>query len=366
MAVPEPNTLTTAIAVGTAESLADLIAKVDPMDTPLYSNSAKTSARAVLHEWQKWIPKPLAGTASQDLSGVWALLAAFAVDDLITHNGVVYQCIQTIGSATATMEPGVGLTWPDFWTTSISELTPLYRAEGENPDRGAVISVPVRLTNPTSIFWQDYMVSGTLQAVDLAGRQNELAWQQITQGMTVRRDVEQAFLMNYPKQAADPRILAGLPTWAGGADGTTVSAATGAHTPAALETAMALLIAKGVVGDTVLMSPANHATFAATVRTAAAKDIESAITEREVGTWAGAVSIYLTDNGPVQIVQDRYIDTTGGYSYVFDKEHIRVAQVPGRAFKDTVLAATGDAHQRMCIWEGSLEITAPDAIEILV
>ena len=46
------NTFDTYDSVGEREDLSDVIYNISPTDTPFLSSAAKTSASAVLHEWQ--------------------------------------------------------------------------------------------------------------------------------------------------------------------------------------------------------------------------------------------------------------------------------------------------------------------------
>ncbi len=306
MATPITNTQITDDTIGLRESLADTIDKVDPVATPLYTNSAKTRAKAALHQWQQWI---------------------------------------------------------------INEAPPVaidYKLEGEEPDRN-VAEPTILLNNPCSILHRDYIVSGTLAAVDVAGRPNEMAWQKITRAIELRAQVETALLADNVKVPTNlPRENAGLPNYADGGDGSAVSTiVTPIHTPAALEVAMQLLKGKGVVGRTVLMLPTNKITFSITAHTAIAKDIEASMTDRREGLWDGAVSVYLTDLGTVQIITDRYLDETLDASFVMDDRHVRIAQMPGRTFSDEALGKSGDAEQRLIVWEGTLEVGAPSAISTM-
>ncbi len=367
MADPVANTYTVTQAVGERESLANIIARVDPVDTPMYSNLAKTRAKSRIHRWQEWkIGAPETFILDADI-GVWALLAAYSLDDVILHNGVYYKNIQAIVSSTATEEPGVGATWPAFWTTT--NVLPPYRREGEDFDDPVSDATPNALfLNVTSIFWEAYLVSGTLQAVDVAGRANELAWQRIIQGLEVKRNVELAILKNQVNKSPEPRRMAGLPTWADGGDGTVISTVTPAHDNVAVEASMQDLVALGAFADTLLMAPGSKKLFSASVQAASAKNIESAITDREMAKWGnGAVSIYLTDLGPIQVVIDRFIsaDVSADFpSFLFDSNHIRIAEIAERVFAEQILGPTGDAHKRMIVWSGTLEVTSPGSVTI--
>ena len=306
MAAPITNTFTTPDAIGVRESLSDIIGKVDPVSTPLYSNSDKTRAKSPLHEFQSW----------------------------------------TIADA--------------------PPVTIDYKLEGEEPDRN-IATPTVLLNNPCSILHKDYVVSGTLAAVDVAGRPNEMAWQRVTRGLELRSQVESALLADNVKVPTDsPRENAGLPNYADGGDGTLVNTiVTPDHKPADLELAMGILKAAGVVGRTCLMLPVNKSIFSGTAFTASGKSIEAAFTDRMAGLWTGAVSVYLTDLGVVQMVVDRYMDETLDASFVMDDRHVRVAEVRDRAFADNVLGPSGDANQRLMVWEGTLEVNAPLAVATL-
>ncbi len=303
MATPITNTQITDDTIGLRESLSDIIGKVDPVDTPLYSNSAKTKATAKVHEFQQW-----------------------AIED----------------SPPVTID---------------------YKLEGEEPDRNTVKKTEL-LSNACSILFRDYIVSGTLVAVDVAGRVNEMAWQRITRALELRSQVETALMANNAKVLTNlPRENAGLPAYADGGTGTIPSPVnTPDDTPDALEAAMLALSDVGVTGRTCIMLPASKKAFTGTAHTSSAKNIEAAITDRDMPAWSGAVSVYLTDLGPVQLVVDRYMDTTQLVALVMDERHVRIAEIPGRVFADEPLAPSGDAEQRLIVWEGTLEVNAPAAV----
>ena len=108
------NTLTTYQAVGNREDLSDMIYRIDPTDTPFMTGIEKTKATAVNHEWQT----------------------------------------QALAPANA----------------SNAQL------EGDDPTTTATTPT-VRLGNLCQISYKVARVSGTQQAVDHAGRDNELAYQ---------------------------------------------------------------------------------------------------------------------------------------------------------------------------------------------
>jgi hypothetical protein len=103
-----------------------MIYRIDPTDTPFMTGAAKEKASAVLHEWQT---QALAAAASNA------------------------------------------------------------QLEGDDPTTNAT-TVTVRLTARCQISYKVARVSGTQQAVDHAGRDNELAYQEMLKGLELKRDME--------------------------------------------------------------------------------------------------------------------------------------------------------------------------------
>jgi hypothetical protein len=116
------------------------------------------------------------------------------------------------------------------------------------------------------------------------------------------------------------------------------------------------------------MSPVSKKLFSASVQAASTKNIETGITNREQVKWSnGAVSVYLTDLGPIQVVVDRFIsqDVDGDFpSFLFDSSKLRIAEIKDRIFAEQILDQTGDAHRRMILWSGTLEATSPKSVAI--
>tara|TARA_R110002020_G_scaffold471331_1_gene698329 strand:- start:566 stop:730 length:165 start_codon:yes stop_codon:yes gene_type:complete len=45
-------TWSTSAAIGQREDLSEVIARIDPSETPIFSNAKKEVTKAVFHEWQ--------------------------------------------------------------------------------------------------------------------------------------------------------------------------------------------------------------------------------------------------------------------------------------------------------------------------
>src|SRR3954454_10474111 len=148
------STFVTYQAVGNREDLSDMIYRIDPVDTPFMSGIDKEKATAVNHEWQ-----------------TQALAAA---------------------------------------STANAQL------EGDDPTMVATTPT-VRLGNLCQISYKMAQVSGTQQAVDHAGRDNELAYQEMLKGLELKRDIESTLIgTNQAKVTGDiatPRKTASILSW---------------------------------------------------------------------------------------------------------------------------------------------------------
>src|SRR6266705_3005202 len=120
------NTFLTTAAIGNREDLSDMIYRIDPTDTPLVSAVETEKATATNHEWQ-----------------TQALAAAAA------------------------------------------------NAQNEGNDfAGVAVTPTVRLGNICQISSKYAVVSGTQIAVNHAGRDNEMAYQEMLKGLELKRDME--------------------------------------------------------------------------------------------------------------------------------------------------------------------------------
>lgn len=123
MAAPTNTFLTTA-AIGNREDLTDIIYRISPTQTPVLNMASKSKATNTLHEWQ-----------TQELAAA------------VTNN-----------------------------------------AQVEGDDLTAkTVTVTARLTNRTQISAKKVVVSGTQQAMNPAGRKDELAYQLSLASLEIKR-----------------------------------------------------------------------------------------------------------------------------------------------------------------------------------
>ena len=147
------NTYSQYDAVGEREDLSDIIYSISPTDTPFMSNVGKNKATAVYHEWQT------------------DALAAAASDN--------------------------------------------HQVEGDEVAFNAMTAT-TRVGNRTQISRKAVIVSGTLESVSKAGRNNEMAYQISKASKELKRDMETTLLLNQaPVTGNDTtaRKLAGIETW---------------------------------------------------------------------------------------------------------------------------------------------------------
>ncbi len=205
-------TYKTSDAVGEREDLSDVIQRIDPDETPLFSNAAKEQTSAVTHDWQ----------------------------------------VQELTAAAANNHVNEGA---DF-----SYVNP---------------TATTRLSNVHQIAAQAASVSGTLDAVDKAGRDKETAYVKVLKGIEQRRDIDKSLFANEAKSASDPRKTGKVLSYITNFDkigATTIPAGTGADvsdmagtnaalTLAKIDNAMKLAYDDGGQPDMLVVSPANKVAF---------------------------------------------------------------------------------------------------------
>lgn len=296
------NTFLTTAAIGNREDLTDMIYRISPTLTPFMNMAAKTKATATLHEWQ-----------TQDL-------------------------------ATAANNA---------------------QAEGDNASAKAVTPT-VRLNNKTQISTKTVIVSGTQQAVNTAGRKDEMGYQLALASLEMKRDMEFGFCQNNVT-ATTPRQSRGLVGWAGdnvdaGAsyvapvytanpgtaqtDGTQI-----AFTEARLKNVLQKIYTAGGTPDTVMLPPLAKQTFSTFTGNA------SRIDRSEDAKLYASIDVYVSDFGELKAVPNRFQRIRD----VFVLESGKWAIAYLRPFQTIELATTGDAQQRELLVECCIEARAPKA-----
>ena len=303
MAFPA-GTFATYQAVGNREDLSDMIYRIDPTDTPFMSGAEKEKASAVNHEWQT-------------------------------------QALAAASSANAQLE-------------------------GDDPTTNTTTPT-VRLGNLCQISYKVARVSGTQQAVDHAGRDNELAYQEMLKGLELKRDMEMILAgTNQAKVTGDtstPRKTASILSWivsntskgvAGGAadpstadgagirtDGTPI-----AFTEARLKAVLSAIWINGGKPGTVMTGAFNKQVFSTFTGRA------SAIEEAKSKKIVASVDAYESDFGKLKVIANRFQRPRD--VLVLEMDKWAVAYLNGRNMISIPLAKTGDSDRRQILAEYSL------------
>jgi hypothetical protein len=275
-----------------------MIYLLSPSDTPFTSNVGRGTADAVLHEWQ--------------------------TDALAAANGANAQF------------------------------------QGDDIASFSAASVTTRLGNRTQISRKEVIISGTLDAVNKAGRRTELAYQMTKRAKELKIDIETILLQNQAKvvgSAAVAPLCASVLSWiktnvdhvgtnpAGDGTNARVDGTPRAFTEAQLKGVMKGVYTNSSEDLDVLMVGAANKTIASGFTGGATKMVD-VMKQETVAT----VDVYVGDFHTIRIIPNRFMRVRDAlllnWSY-WSVDWLRpITQVP--------LAKTGDAEKRMLIGEYTL------------
>ena len=307
-------THTTQTAVGEREDLADVIYRIDPDETPIFSALKKETSNGIFTEWQ----------------------------------------VQELAAASATN----------------------YANEGANATF-ATPTATVRFGNYHQISVKDVAVSGTLEAVDKAGRDREMAYQRVLKSLELRRDIEKAIGdTDVARDASDPRKSASLTCWmTNGSVGSGGSFATGDGTDtitggtdrsltlALIEDGMQDAWTDGGSPKMLIGSAQNRANFSDLSATGNLVNNDVNMTAAKATTYVGSTSVYLTDFGSLDVAPSRFMGNDR--MFLIDPDFASLCTLSGRNFAEKDIAATGDAEKMQLITEWSLKVQAPKAHAVI-
>ena len=302
-------TYKTSDAVGEREELADVIYRIDPTDTPIFSAIKKEGARAVYSEWQ-----------------VQELAAASATN--YNNEGADYSYV--------------------------------------NP------SATTRMGNYHQISVKAASVSGTLDAVDKAGRDRETAYVKTLKGLELRRDIEKYLVSDVAKSSSDPRKAGTLSTWitnvsvaassaaptGDGTDTPTLSGTDRAMAISQIDAAMLAAFEDGGKPSIITMSPTNKQVFS-NLSSASVATNQIITSANKDAAYVGAVSLYRSDFGELNVVVDRF--QGNDRLFLLDTDYASITTLPNRNFVVSDVAPTGDATKFAILAEWSLKVSAPKA-----
>jgi hypothetical protein len=306
------NTVQTTAAVGNREELSDVVSRITPEDTPIYTLIGKTKAESVHPEWETEV------------------LAAPA--DNIQLEGDEY----TFGATTQ----------------------------------------PSRVGNYTQILRKEGIISETQETVTNAGNVVKVKHQKLKKGVELRKDVEYSIVAANASVAGATRKSGSLSTWltsnvsrgATGANGgfssgtgLTVAPTNGtqrAFTKALLDATMQSCYTSGGNVSHLVVSPyvkSVFVTFMSDSNVASFRYAASGGTKNEIIATA---DIYNGPFGEVTVVPNRVMAGAAGLArnaFLVDPEMAEWAWLR-KIKEDKEVARTGDANKFVLIGEGCLKV----------
>lgn len=327
----QTNSQNTYAAIGIREDLTNIVALIDPQETPLISNIGTGPAcKQTVHEWQ----------------------------------------VQTLAAAVKTNAV----------------------LEGDDNVSAAAATARVRLKNYTTISKKVGSVTGTMGVVDVAGIGSELDNQKMLKAVELRRDMEVMLADNVAYAVGGTttvRQAAGLggyitntdTTASGGPSLVTACAGTGADkwiltnataralSLTALNGAVQAAFIAGGKPNLVLMSPKQKTNFSnLTLQSSlgGAAQIRYNMNGIKPGALIGTVDTWLSNFSQLEVGVDvQYASdsgTTNGLDvtcHLLDTRHAAVCYLRPMFTED--LAKTGDANKFEVIAEYTLQVDAPKA-----
>jgi len=314
------NTVLSTVSVGNREQLSNIVSRITPEDTPIYTLAMSEKTKGTHPEWETDVLRP------------------------------PQQNAQTEGD--------------DYVFDPLTQ--------------------PSRLGNYTQIYSQGWVFSGTQQAVENAGNVVKVAQKKIKAAIEVRKDVELSWITNTASVGGATRFTGGLPSWFvtnalrnsgsnGGFNtgtGLTVAETPGtqrAFTKVLLDTCMQSVYNFGGNVDTLVASPYVKSVFVTFMSDANVAAFRSTVDGKGKNTIVGTADIYEGPFGKVSIVPNRVMATSASVArraFLLDSEY--VAKTTLRPIQeDPDLAKTGDNKKGVIIGEIALQINNEAALGVV-
>lgn len=304
------NTFRSTSAVGNREQLSDVVSRIDPEDTPIYSMIPKESTSGTHPEWET----------------------------------------ETLATPAA----------------NVAE-------EGDEFSFDAV-TAPTRVGNYTQIMTKKWIISGTQEEVDDAGQIQKMKHQKLKKGVELRKDIEYSIVANTASVAGATRYSGSLPSWLttnvsrnsgsnGGFNsgtGLTVAETTGtlrAYTKALTDTVMQSAYNSGGNVGHMIMSPYNKSVFVTFMSDSNVAAFRYAASDGKNNSIVANADVYEGPFGKVLVHPNRVMAGAAAVArrvFLLDPEMLswiwlrKIASVPD-------LAKTGDAHKGVLLGEGTLK-----------
>jgi hypothetical protein len=262
----------------------------------------------------------------------------------------------------------------EFQTDVLAAAAANAQLEGDDVATFDAVVATVRVQNYAQISRKTIILSATEEVVNKAGRRSELAYQIAKRSSELKRDQEFILLQNTAADAGNTTtarktgsLLAFLKTntsvGTGGANPsyTTLPNATRtdgtqrAFTEVILKDVIQKVWSSGGTPKILMVGPVNKQRVSGFSGIASSRfNIDGGA---KPATLIGAVDIYVSDFGNVQVVPNRFQRERD--AFVLDPDYAKMVVL--RPYQQIELAKTGDAAKSMLLVEYGLKITAEDA-----
>jgi len=267
---------------------------------------------------------------------------------------------------------------------SLEAATLNAQVDGDDASYATVVA-PLRYDNDLQITRKTFLISGSLEAVTLAGRKSEIARQAMKQMKHLKRDIEKAIVGNQAACAGSQtvgRMSAGMESWIASTDhggngqrGTTTNAGStigyssgtvSAPTDGASLGGLSQTSFNQMLQDAWTDGGDPRVILTNAVYKAAIDNFTSQATRFVDVDKAGempiltAANVYVSDFGKHMVVLSRYVrNTAPGVVLAIDPDYWATAWLRRPAIES--LAKTGDGEKRMIICEWTLVARNPDS-----
>jgi hypothetical protein len=255
----------------------------------------------------------------------------------------------------------------DWQTDALANAANNAQIEGDDITSFTAVTPTVRYKNYCQISRKEFIISGTEEEVDKAGRSSEIDMQTLKKTKEIMRDAEFALTQNTTFNAGatgTARQTRGLAGWitqgsVGAGAGAfpvpstntaPVAGTARAFTEALVKDAAQQVWTAGGNPNTLLVRGTDKQVASTFAGNASRRE------DADSGKLHAAFSVYVTDFGSLKIVPSRFIDAA---AYMLDPEHVSWKVL--RPLFRKPLAMTGDAEKRLVLMEYGLQMDNKDA-----
>lgn len=247
------------------------------------------------------------------------------------------------------------------------------QAEGDEYSFSAITKAK-RTGNFCQIFRKTFLISGTQEAVSNAASVEKMRYQTLKHGVELRKDVELAIVLNNASVKTDPRETGGLPSWietnesrgTSGAEGgfssstsLTVASTDGtqrAFTKAIMDNVMQQCYESGANVKSLVVSPYVKSVFVSFMSNSNVAAFRNVVSNGKNNSMVATADIYEGPFGMLRIVPNRVMASGAGRArnaFFIDPSMLGWKWLR-RIRRDNKVAKTGDAMKRVIIGEGTL------------